>query len=74
MRNIINISLPSELAKKVESAVATGRYATKSEFFRYLLRLWEEEQVLQELREAQHDIAQGKGRILHSLKSLRGRA
>ncbi|MDO8470070.1 MAG: ribbon-helix-helix domain-containing protein [bacterium] len=74
MRNIINISLPSELAKKVECAVASGRYATKSEFFRDLLRLWDEEQVLQELREAQRDIARGKGRILHSLKSLRGRA
>jgi putative addiction module CopG family antidote len=70
MRNIINISLPEKLAKEVEKAVASGNYSTKSEFFRDLLRLWKEEQILQELREAQQDIAVGKGKALRLLKDL----
>ncbi len=71
MRNIVNISLPAELKREVEKAVGTGQYATKSEFFRHLLRLWREEQLLQELREGQREIARGKGKILKSLKTLR---
>jgi len=71
MRNIINISLPKELSKEVEKAMKSGRYASKSEFFRDLIRLWQEEQLLQELRKSQKEIAAGKGKILRSLKDLR---
>ena len=71
MRNIVNISLSKELAREVEKAVKSGCYSSKSEFFRSLLRLWKEEQLLQELRESQKEIAAGKGRILRSLKDLR---
>lgn len=71
MRTIINISLPQELNKQVEKAVKSGRYASKSEFFRSLLRLWEEEQLLKELKESQKEIADGKGKVLKSLKDLR---
>jgi len=70
MRNIINISLPEELNKEVDKAVKTGHFATKSEFFRHLLRLWKEEQVLQELRISQREIKAGKGKVLKSLKDL----
>lgn len=71
MRKIINLSLPEELKKEVDKAVESGQYATKSEFFRDLLRLWKEEQMLQELRESQKEIARGRGKILRSLKDLR---
>jgi putative addiction module CopG family antidote len=71
MRNIINISLPKELSKEVEKAMKSGRYASKSEFFRDLLRLWQEEQLLRELRKSQREIAAGKGKTLRSLKDLR---
>ena len=71
MRNIVNISLPKELNKEVEKAVKSGRYASKSEFFRDLIRLWKEEQLLQELRGSQREIAAGKGKVLRSLKDLR---
>ncbi len=71
MRNIVNISLPKELNKEVERAVKSGRYASKSEFFRDLIRLWKEEQLLWELRKSQKEIATGKGKILRSLKDLR---
>lgn len=71
MRKIINISLPDELSKEVDRAVRSGDYATKSEFFRDLLRLWKEEQLLQGLRESQKEVVSGKSRKLRSLKDLR---
>lgn len=71
MRKIINISLPEELDNKVNKEVKAGGYATKSEFFRDLLRLWEEEKLLREIRESQAEMLAGKGKTLRSLKSLR---
>jgi Arc/MetJ-type ribon-helix-helix transcriptional regulator len=71
MRSIVNISLPAELNKEVEKAVKAGDFATKSEFFRHLLRLWKEEQVLRELKQSQREIARGKAKVLKSLKELR---
>lgn len=71
MRKVVNISLPIRLNKEVEKAVKDGDYATKSEFFRDLIRLWKEEQLLQGLRESQKEIAQGKAKKLRSLKDLR---
>lgn len=59
------------MTKQVEKAVKSGNYASKSEFFRDLLRTWEEDQLLKELRESQREIAAGKGKALHSLKDLR---
>lgn len=72
MRSIINISLPQELSQKVDSLVKKGRYSTKSEFFRDLVRdKIEEDGVLLELKKSQEEIRQGKGKILRSLKDLR---
>ncbi len=71
MRSIINISVPTKLKKEVDVAVRKGGYATKSEFFRDLLRLWKEEQLLQDLRASQKEINSGKGKVLRSLKNLR---
>lgn len=71
MRNIVNISLPKELSKTVEENVKSGRYASKSEFFRDLLRMWIEGKLLRELGESRRELAQGRGKVLHSLKNLR---
>lgn len=71
MRKIINISLPQGLAKKVEVAVEKEGYATKSEFFRELIRLWEEKQTLKEIKISRAEINGGKGKVLRSLKNLR---
>jgi len=71
MRSIINVSLPAPMVKTVKNAVKIGRYSSTSEFFRYLLRSWEEGKLLSELNESQNEIAAGKGKILKSLKSLR---
>lgn len=70
MRTVINISLPKELKKEVESAVKRDRYASKSEFFRDLLRMWKDDQLLKDLKESQREFAQGKGKVLKSLKDL----
>jgi len=71
MREVINISLPSPMAKTVKTAVRTGDYASTSEFFRHLLRDWQEGKLLAELNESKIEIASGKGKALNSLKALR---
>ena len=70
MRSIINISLPKSMADFVEKEVKTGKFATKSEFFRVLVRKWEEDFLLKELKEAQKDFEAGKFKKLRSLKDL----
>jgi len=71
MREVINISLPSTMAKTVKNAVKNGAYASTSEFFRALVRDWQESKLLAEIEESRRDIAAGKGQILRSLKDLR---
>lgn len=71
MRTIVNISLPGQLASVVEKAVASGKYASKSEFFRNLLRMWLERQLVGELEESRKELNGGRGKLLKSLKDLR---
>jgi Arc/MetJ-type ribon-helix-helix transcriptional regulator len=71
MRQIINISLPSKTASDVKKAVKDGNYISTSEFFRALLRDWQEGKLLNELVDSREDIKAGKGNVLRSLKDLR---
>lgn len=71
MREIINISLPSPMAKTVKTAVKKNGYVSTSEFFRELLRDWQAGKLLNELNESREEIKNGKGKILKSLKDLR---
>jgi Arc/MetJ-type ribon-helix-helix transcriptional regulator len=71
MRDIINISLPPALHREVEVAVKEGNYASKSEFFRDILRSWKREQLLNDVRQSEKEFAQGKGKVLKSLRDLR---
>ncbi|MFA6518257.1 MAG: ribbon-helix-helix domain-containing protein [Candidatus Shapirobacteria bacterium] len=71
MRSIINISLPETLSSLVEEYVVAGNYASKSEFFRYLLRQYSESEALKHLKTSQSQIAKGQGQVLRSLKGLR---
>ena len=71
MRSIINISLPASLAAQVKKEVKAGHFASTSEFFRHVLRLWNEEKVLRELKASERDFARGKFKVLKSLKGLR---
>jgi len=68
MRNIVTISLPKQLDEQIEKEVKDGRFASKSEFIRSLIRLWQEEQVLKDLRQSKKEIAAGLGKELKSLK------
>ena len=49
MCNIINISLPSVLNQEVEHEVKRLNFASKSEFFRFLLREWKGTNLAKEL-------------------------
>lgn len=71
MREVINVSLPSPLVKTVKKAVKEGDYMSVSEFFRDLLRDWQEGKLLNELNESREEIRSGKGKTLKSLKNLR---
>lgn len=71
MRTITNISLPPQMATFVEQTIATGKYASKSEFFRSLLRPLMDEWLTQEIEQSRHELASGKGKQLHSLRDLR---
>jgi len=71
MREIINISLPKELNRTVEEIVKKEKYATKSEFFRDLLRMRIEGKIIRELAESRKELVAGKGKVLKSLKDLR---
>ena len=71
MREIINLSLPSTMVKTVKKAVKDGGYISTSEFFRTLLRGWQDNQLLNELTQSREEIRSGKGKILKSLKDLR---
>ncbi len=70
MRKIINISFPEEINKKIEEAVEENSFNSKSEFFRYLFRRWEEEKALQEIEESRKEIKEGKGKILKNVSEL----
>jgi len=70
MRTIVNISLPLQLKDIVEAEVATGKFSSKSEFFRDLLRNYIETKVARELEESRRELKLGKGKLLKSLSDL----
>lgn len=71
MRSIINISLPTQLAVTVEKEVKKGNFASKSEFFRNLLRMYMEGRLSRELENSRQELRAGKGKLLRSLSKLR---
>ena len=72
MRDIVNISLSKELLVDLEKAVKKGKYSSKSEFLRELIReRVEEDDLVRRVKISRREIEQGKGKILRSLKDLR---
>jgi len=71
MRQIINISLPESMADYVNKAVKKGQFASKSEYFRNLIREQSENDLYKELKKDQKEFKRGNGILLHSLKDLR---
>lgn len=70
MRQIINISLPQQMAKELRANVKEDGFATVSEFFRHLIREWHNKKLIKELRASQAEARAGKGKVLNSLKDL----
>ena len=72
MRTVVNISLPSQLSLVVDRVVSSGKFSSKSEFFRLLLRDWiEEHEIVEDLKRSRKELQSGKGKLLKSLKDLR---
>ena len=71
MRSIVNISLPETTVQLVKREVRAGGYASTSDFFRNLLRLWNTRQLGEELREDRKAFMAGKGKVLKSLADLK---
>ena len=59
------------MASTVERTVKQGNYASKSEFFRDLLRMWLEGKIGRELAQSREELMSGKGKTLSSLAELR---
>jgi len=71
MREILNISLPKELDREIERIVKRGKYSTKSEFLRELIReRVAEEDLLRRIEKSEAEFRAGKGKVLRSLKDL----
>lgn len=70
MRAILNISLPKPMVEEIEAEVSLGNFATKSEFFRHILRFWKEEKLLRKLNKGKAEIRANKGIYLKSLADL----
>lgn len=70
MRQIVNISLPQSLTKEVERGIKELHFASKSEFFRHLVREWLAGHLLQELEESRREYIHGKAKQLKSVKQL----
>ncbi len=71
MRNIVNISLPKEMAADIKREVKVGKFASTSEFMRHLIRVWNTERLMRDIKQSRAEIAAGKGKVLRSLRDLR---
>ncbi len=70
MRNIINISLPAEMTMVVEKEIKRHSFASKSEFFRHLLREYLKRQAVDDVNVSRKEYASGKAKTLKSVKAL----
>jgi putative addiction module CopG family antidote len=70
MRNIVTISLPKQLDEQIEKEVKTGKFASKSEFIRSLIRLWQEEKLFRELKQGRKEVEAGLGKEFKSMEEL----
>ncbi len=71
MRTILNISLPKSLAAEVKKEVKEGKFASTSEFFRHLLRLWNTEKLYRDVQTSKKQFERGDYKVLKSIRDLR---
>jgi len=71
MRNIVNISLPKEMVADIKREVKAGKFASTSEFMRYLIRVWNTKKLAEELKKEREQFRKGNYKVLRSFKNLR---
>ncbi len=71
MRHAVTISLPKQMVRVVKEEIKAGKYSSTSEFFRHIFREWKEARLLADLRQSEREFAEGKGKVLRSLRDLR---
>jgi Arc/MetJ-type ribon-helix-helix transcriptional regulator len=69
-RDIINISLPHDMASDVRREAKAGGYSI-SEYMRHILREYRKEALARELHVDRKQFEKGKGKVLKSLRALR---
>lgn len=62
--------MPPEMVRDLDTEVKRGKFASKSEFFRHLLRIWNTQKLAQELKREQKEFRKGNYKVLRSLKEL----
>lgn len=62
--------MPHDLLRDVNFEVKKGKFASKSEFFRHLLRMWNTQKLAAELKKEQKEFRNGSYKVLRSLKQL----
>lgn len=70
MRSVINISLPEAMSKEVARGVKKLQCASKSEFFRHLLREWLAERLLHTVKKGRAEYRAGKAKKLTNPKDI----
>lgn len=69
-RDILNISLPREMAQEVRKEAKSGGYSV-SEYVRHIFREWKKEQLAKEFDADRVQFTKGRGKVVTSLRSLR---
>lgn len=71
MREVINISVTKDLNRAIDSLVKKGKYSTKSEFLRDIIRDKISEADLDyQIKKSKQEFRAGKGKLLKSLADL----
>lgn len=70
MRSVINISLPAESVRDVEAEVKKHKFASKSEFFRYLLREYKTSLLLRDIEKGRKEYREGKAKRLDNVEDF----
>ena len=71
MKPRVNIPLPYSLAIEIKELAKEEKFTSTSEFVKHLLRFWNTEKLLKDLKQSEEEITQGKGMSLKSFNSLR---
>ncbi len=70
MRKILNISLPEETVNMIKQEAKQEGFVSVSEFIRHVIRVYNSKKLVKGVRQSEKEFAQGKGKVLRSLKDL----